>query len=205
MLVVNQLGRDQSDSPPSGHQSAAACGQDVLDPVTVRAIGQGKKIAIPGREHIDRRLVATARTPASVSHNAEARHPGSNALVTRFRPTLFHRAKALGSGILVSPQRHGSSHPRTARLRRTSPQNSAHPRADSHHPPGIPPVRVRGHDAGRTTLEMATRSNCGYPFARSPDEAGRAVQAGATPFTTRGNCGRCPRVRRRISMQYPAP
>ena len=47
VLVVNQLRRDPADGPPSGHQLAAACGQDVLDPVTVRAIGQGKKIAVP--------------------------------------------------------------------------------------------------------------------------------------------------------------
>src|ERR1700722_7099773 len=118
--------------------------------------------------------------PAPAPARRSQRYPR---LVTRFRPTLFHRAKALGNGILVSPQRLGISHPRTARLRRTSPQNIAHPRVDMPPRPEHPQCGVRGRDDSRTTLEMATVTvMAGIIFDSRP---ARALKADVTVMLKR--------------------
>jgi MFS family permease len=56
-LVVNQPRPDHADGAPAGAQLAAARSEHVLDPVRVRAVGQGEQEAVLGPEHVDRRLV----------------------------------------------------------------------------------------------------------------------------------------------------
>lgn len=53
-------------------------GQDVLDPVGVRAVGQGQDIAVLGGEHIDRRLIQPPGAPTTVDDYTEAGHPGGD-------------------------------------------------------------------------------------------------------------------------------
>ena len=74
-LVAVQARCGQPDRVPAGVQLAAARGQDVLDPVAVRAIGEGEDVPVLGREDVDRRLVAAARAPAMVDDDAQAGCP----------------------------------------------------------------------------------------------------------------------------------
>jgi carbamate kinase len=46
-------------------------------------------------------------------------------LVTRFRPALFHRARVLGSGNLISPHHRGSLHLQNHKATVHQPQNIA--------------------------------------------------------------------------------
>src|SRR5215813_14256835 len=74
-LVVVQARRHEPDGASPGLQLAAAGRHDVLDPVRVGTVGQGDQVAVRGREHVHRRPVAAAQSPAAVHDDTEARQP----------------------------------------------------------------------------------------------------------------------------------
>src|SRR6185437_11560254 len=116
---------------------AAACGQDVLDPIGARAVRQSYDIAIADRENIDWRLVTAARVPATVDDNTKAGDPRSNVLGDPVQPDLVPPAYDL-------------------RNRHDPPSPPAHPR--EHSIPGGVPVHhwARSPLAGQRQMRVFT-------------------------------------------------
>ena len=75
-MVVEEARCAQRDGLAAGAELAAACSQDVLHPVRLRAIGQGDDVAVARAEDIDWCLVAAPGAAATVDDHAEAGHPG---------------------------------------------------------------------------------------------------------------------------------
>ena len=98
-LVVERARRAQLNGPAAGPQLAAAGGQDVLDPVCIRAVCQGEEVAAAGRKHIDRCLITPPGRPAPVNEHAKAGHPG------RDQP-----GEAVQAGLVPTPYRLGYWH-----------------------------------------------------------------------------------------------
>src|SRR3984957_3627853 len=141
-LVVVQARRGQLDEAPAGPQLAAAGRQDVLDPVGVRAVGQGQDVAVLDGEDVDRRLVHAPGAPATVHDHAETGHPGGDApghlvqpglVPLPYYPRNWHAASPIAASAL------------TRIMRGSQPSRKQHPtRIPSAPPAPGAPVREPG-------------------------------------------------------------